>query len=157
MNSALKLFQSTVIASASIIVMNVIGSYVSAIGAGMACPDWPLCPFPENYLVLMEFLHRVWGLVVIGAIALTVLRARSLENLRELRLAKLLVNMSLLVVLIQVGLGAVVVFSGLRPEFVATHQLLAQLTLSLQVFASGLSWVAAGRLVEVGEARRSTQ
>ncbi len=136
-------------AAAAVIIMNVIGSYVSSIGAGMACPDWPLCPFPPySYHVLMEFLHRVWGLVVVAAIILSVLRARRVKAVGELRVAKTLVYTSLVVVMVQVGLGAIVVFTALLPELVALHQLLAQTILSLQVAAAGISWAATTRHVE---------
>ncbi|MEM0381955.1 MAG: COX15/CtaA family protein [Nitrososphaerota archaeon] len=148
MDAALKLYQSTIVAASAIIIMNVIGSYVSAIGAGLACPDWPLCPFPESFPVLMEFLHRVWGLVVVATIAISVLRARGIGDVGGFRAAKLLVYTSLLIVLIQVALGAIVIFTTLRPEFVALHQLLAQVTLSLQVAAAGITWSTASRRIE---------
>ncbi|MEM0445503.1 MAG: COX15/CtaA family protein [Nitrososphaerota archaeon] len=138
-------FQSTILASTAIVIMNVIGSYVSAIGAGMACPDWPLCPFPDSFPVLMEFLHRVWGVFVVLTILLTVIRARRLEPLRGLKVVKALAQLSLLVVMIQVAMGAIVVFTALRPEFVALHQLLAQITLAFQAVAAGLSWAEIAR------------
>lgn len=154
MERARAFFQSTIVAAASIMIMSVLGSYVSAIGAGMACPDWPLCPLPESFPVLMEFLHRVWGLVVIFTVLLTVLRSRRLEPVRELRGARLLVQLCLLVVMIQVAIGAIVVFTTLRPEFVALHQLLAQLTLAFQTAAAGLSWSTVAKKVPVEASSR---
>jgi cytochrome c oxidase assembly protein subunit 15 len=148
MDAARQLFQSNIMAASAVIIMNVIGSYVSSIGAGMACPDWPLCPPPDSFHVLMEFLHRVWGLVVIATITLSVLRARRVNAVRELRVAKILVYTSLVVVMVQVGLGAIVIFTALLPELVALHQLLAQTILSLQVAAAGISWAATTKRVE---------
>ncbi|GBC70319.1 Heme A synthase [Candidatus Calditenuaceae archaeon HR02] len=148
MDAARRLFQSNIMAAAAVIIMNVIGSYVSAIGAGMVCPDWPLCPFPADYHVLIEFLHRVWALVVVATITLSVLRARRVNAVKELRVAKILVYTSLAVVMVQVGLGAIVIFTALLPELVALHQLLAQIILSLQMAAAGISWAATTKHIE---------
>ena len=52
----------------SLVLLLVWGNMVSGLGAGLACPDWPLCFgtfFPEiNFPILMEHGHRLLGLFV---------------------------------------------------------------------------------------------
>ena len=52
----------------SLILLLIWGNMVSGLGAGLACPDWPLCFgsfFPEiNFPIFMEHGHRVLGLFV---------------------------------------------------------------------------------------------
>ena len=52
----------------SLVVLLIWGNMVSGLGAGLACPDWPLCFgsfFPEiNFPIFMEHGHRVLGLFV---------------------------------------------------------------------------------------------
>ena len=52
----------------SLILLLIWGNMVSGLGAGLACPDWPLCFgqfFPQiNFPIFMEHGHRVLGLVV---------------------------------------------------------------------------------------------
>ncbi|MDG2446173.1 MAG: COX15/CtaA family protein [Thermodesulfobacteriota bacteirum] len=52
----------------SLVLLLVWGNMVSGLGAGLACPDWPLCFssfFPElSFPIFMEHGHRVLGLVV---------------------------------------------------------------------------------------------
>ena len=52
----------------SLILLLIWGNMVSGLGAGLACPDWPLCFgqfFPQiNFPIFMEHGHRVMGLVV---------------------------------------------------------------------------------------------
>jgi len=136
------LFQASIAAAASIMVMNVVGSYVSALEAGMACPDWPLCPIPETLPVLVEFIHRAWAIVVLTTILLSAWRARLASGGTEIRVARSFAYLSLLVVAIQVAMGAILIFTSLRAELVVVHQLLAQLALALQVSAASLSWAA---------------
>jgi heme A synthase len=93
----------------SIVAMNSIGSYVSARGAGLACPDWPLCPFPGNELVLLEFTHRAFAIVVLLAV---------------------IAVLGLALLLVQIGMGGAVVLTALRAELVAVHMALASLVLA---------------------------
>lgn len=100
------------------------GSYVSRVGAGLACPDWPLCHGriipPLERLILLEWTHRLLvslvGLLVLG-LALAAWRYR----LRERRLALLAFG----VLLAQAGLGGAAVLLRLPPFIVAAHQGLA--------------------------------
>jgi cytochrome c oxidase assembly protein subunit 15 len=137
-----RVFRASLLSISTIITMNTLGSYVSAMEAGMACPDWPLCPFPETLPVILEFAHRVWGLAVIGSVAYVAFVARGLRGLALYRPARLIAYFSLLLLSIQIGLGAMVIFTYLMPELVALHQLIAQTLLSLQAVIAGLSWTA---------------
>src|SRR3990172_2660892 len=63
----------------AIFFLMVFGGYVKAIGAGLACPDWPLCygqllpasQFGEELaLVAVEYIHRVAAFSVLMLIFL---------------------------------------------------------------------------------------
>jgi heme A synthase len=97
---------------ASIVAMNSIGSYVSARGAGLACPDWPLCPFPGDELVLL------------AVIAVTVPSIRAGGVKRKLAVS------GLALLLVQIGMGGAVVLTALRAELVAVHMALASSVLA---------------------------
>ncbi|TNE90105.1 MAG: heme A synthase [Deltaproteobacteria bacterium] len=90
-------------------VLLVFGSAVRVHGAGLACPDWPLC-FGEvvpafDFQVYMEFGHRVLaGLVSLGFLGMT---------FRILRDERLRARMWPLSLLAAVALGSQVVLGGL--------------------------------------------
>jgi len=52
----------------SLVLLLIWGNMVSGLGAGLACPDWPLCFgkfFPQlNFAIFMEQTHRILGLLV---------------------------------------------------------------------------------------------
>ena len=110
---------------ASIVVMNSIGSYVSARGAGLACPDWPLCPFPGDELVLLEFTHRAFAIVVLLAIV-----AVTIPSLRAGGVKRRLAVLGLALLMVQIGMGGAVVLTALRAELVAAHMALASSVLA---------------------------
>ncbi|MEM0455042.1 MAG: COX15/CtaA family protein [Nitrososphaerota archaeon] len=120
----------------SIVVMNSIGSYVSARGAGLACPDWPLCPFPGDELVLLEFAHRAFAIVVLlSVVAVTV------PSIRSGGVARRLAVLGLSLLLVQIGLGGAVVLSALRAELVALHMAVASSVLAAySMLAAVLLW-----------------
>lgn len=126
----------------SIFIMNIIGSYVSARGAGMACPDWPLCPPLTNPLIVLEFLHRAWGGIASFVALLTLIAAaRHRTSNSTLSLAKRLIYIASGILIAQIILGAVVVFSWLTPELVATHQGLAMTIFALYVASASISLI----------------
>src|SRR2546427_5245748 len=49
-------------------ILIILGGLVRATGAGLACPDWPLCPGrlipPLDTLVLIEWRHRFVASIV---------------------------------------------------------------------------------------------
>jgi cytochrome c oxidase assembly protein subunit 15 len=101
----------------------VLGALVRAHGAGLACPDWPLC-FGEvvprlDFHVAFEFAHRVLaggialGFAVLGLAALRVRSARAAVG------AWLGAGAALLAV--QIVLGGLTVLLGLAPWTVIAH------------------------------------
>lgn len=109
----------------------VLGSYVSATGLGLSCPDWPLCrgnilPTEE---IIIEWTHRFFGLLVaIFTVTTSVLALRM--NDKKL---KMITSLAVMFVFIQITLGAIVIGTRLQPEIVAIH-----LAVALAVFTTVL-------------------
>jgi heme a synthase len=132
---------------AGVFVLIVLGALVRAHGAGLACPDWPLC-FGEvvprlDAKVAFEYGHRVVaGSVAIAFAALAVLALRDRESRRSV--GPLLAVAALLLGL-QILLGALTVWKLLASWSVTSHLLVGN------AFAAVLLLVAL-RLLH-GEAR----
>ena len=132
-------------------VVIVIGAYVRASGAGLACPDWPTChgkilPDLGDPLILIEYTHRLAAAFLGVFVALIVIL--TLWKFREDR--PLLWGVLLLVVLFgtQVSLGAVTVLTGLSPIIVAMHLAVATALFGLTVLISFLTYLR-GKAVAV--------
>jgi cytochrome c oxidase assembly protein subunit 15 len=109
----------------SIVAMNSVGSYVSAWGAGLACPDWPHCPFSGDELVLLEFTHRAFAIVVLLAVI-----AVTVPSIRAGGVKRRLVDLGPALLPVQIGMGGAVVLTALRAELVAVHMALASSVLT---------------------------
>ena len=103
----------------------VLGAVVRAKGAGLACPDWPLCfgqaipPFDTR--IALEWAHRVLaGLVSLGLVGTSVFVLRTPE-LRRVSARSFVLALLLLVT--QVLLGGLTVLLGLAPWTVTAHLL----------------------------------
>lgn len=100
-----------------------IGGLVRNSGAGLACPDWPLCygkvvP-PMNYQVFLEWFHRLMaGTVSVGLLILSAYIFLSSEV--RPRLGKYCF-MAILFLVAQIVLGGLTVLGLLSPKWVASH------------------------------------
>jgi len=120
----------------------VVGALVRAHGAGLACPDWPLCfgqMVPElDLLVGFEWGHRVMAAslsIALVGLAAFVLRARELRARFLAPLASVFGILGL-----QIVLGGLTVLLGLAPWTVTAHLLTGN------AFVISLVWLSRGLL-----------
>ena len=115
------------LASAAVVatyVLIILGGLVRATGAGLACPDWPLCHGrlmpPLDPLVLIEWSHRFVASIV-GI--LTVAVAVAAWRLRKAGQPGLvgLSGLALVLVIVQIGLGGLTVRHELTAWLVVAH------------------------------------
>ncbi len=120
----------------------VLGGYVSSIGAGLACPDWPTCrgqliPPLDDPNVAAEYFHRL-AAATAGVLALgTLLLVWGLYRARAKLLTVTTLAFGLLV--IQVLLGMVTISSLLQPLVVTAHLGVATAFIALMTVAALLS------------------
>ncbi len=131
---------ATVLAGYSTIVL---GGYVSSIGAGLACPDWPTChgqivPDLSNRFVAAEYTHRLAavlaGVFALGAFILVWWFHRSQ---RKVLLAT---NLAFGLLVVQIMLGWITVSSLLEPVIVTAHLAVATAFVLLMTVAAILSF-----------------
>src|SRR5262245_60771560 len=120
----------------------VIGALVRAHGAGLSCPDWPLCHgqlVPDfDARIALEWGHRLFaGTLSIGVAALgfALLRGRELRA----RFGRSLALIAGLLA-VQVVLGGLTVLLGLAPWTVTAHLVIGN------AFALSLAWLARNAL-----------
>lgn len=121
-------------ASASAVyALMVIGGYVSASGAGLACPDWPLCNgqiIPSfSYPVLVEYTHRLFTVLVTILVFSTLLLAwRKRKHTPGVAKSA---TVAAVILVGQIIWGMVTVRTALNPVVVTAH-----LAFALAVFAA---------------------
>ena len=119
----------------------VYGGWVRASGSGLGCPDWVLCKgavLPElERATAIELGHRIFAGVTILAAAVASVVAYRQRHANPLA-ARLLMG-ALGVMLLQAGVGGVVVLTELSSAAVVVHLLLAMTTLALLTVGSVLS------------------
>ena len=124
---------ATVVATYLLIVL---GAVVRVTGSGMGCADdWPLCQgrlFPPlEFGPLLEYTHRLVGAIVSALIVAVVGGIWLLFRHRQRLVA--LASAVVVLMAIQVGLGAVTVMTELDPLVVLIHLGLAMLVLGALV------------------------
>src|SRR5207245_5027010 len=112
----------------------VLGGTVRGMGAGLACPDWPLCngslvPNVGDAGVLVEYVHRLVA-VLTGLFVLFTLLAAILWFRSEMRLVTLSI-VSFAVLATQIVVGAVTISSAHDSAIISIQH-----TLELEALAS---------------------
>jgi len=116
-------------------------------GAGMSCPDWPLCngsivPNLANALILIEYVHRLVAALT-GFFMLSTLVAAVLWFRPEMRIVTLSV-MSFAILVTQVAVGALTITSDNNWVVVTIHLALGTATLASALIVALVSlWPAA--------------
>jgi heme a synthase len=120
----------------------VLGGTVRGMGAGLACPDWPLChgslvPDLSDSRIAIEYAHRLAAAATSACLlltfALTVLWFRAATRLVVLSFT------SLGILATQVVVGALTITSGLDWIVVTIHLALATATFASAVVVALLS------------------
>lgn len=136
----------------AVILLMVVGNVVSVMGAGLGCPDWPLCHGrlipPLRWDAWLEFSHRVLGLVT--TLLIVVSARRIWKSPSPLARTLLLGVVGLLI--LQIPLGAVVVWMELPTLITSIHLIFAYLILGLFFFSVWLVERGASRLSLVDRA-----
>jgi len=116
----------------------VIGALVRAHGAGLSCPDWPLCHgrlVPDfDARIALEWGHRLFAGTLgfgVAGVALALLRRRALRARFARSLAAIFALLGT-----QIVLGGLTVLLGLAPWTVTAHLVTGNL------FALALAWLA---------------
>jgi heme A synthase len=113
-------FKLARLARAGLIVLLVqlaLGGYVRHTGAGLACPDWPLCSgdvLPGHWLAAVHWVHRWLGVTLLAFFAQLTLAAWRTPLAGAAAAAGALA-------VVQVGLGIAAVLLQLEPPIRAAH------------------------------------
>jgi heme A synthase len=131
-------------AAGLVVVQSLVGGAVRHLGAGLACPDVPLClgqvvPPLTNSLTALHFTHRaiglLTGLVVLAAMA-SVMRSGAPARVRVWATA------SATLVVAQIGIGLLSVTMRLAVLPVSAHTLVAAALLGALVLLTTWGWMS---------------
>jgi heme A synthase len=106
---------------AALLLQLALGGYVRHAGAGLACPDFPLCSgslLPHHWESAVHWIHRWLGVVLLGLFVHVALAARRTALARPAALAAGLA-------VLQVTLGIATVLEGLAVPLRAAHAVVA--------------------------------
>lgn len=125
-----------------VFVQSALGAWVRHRGAGLACPDVPLClgswvPPLEQELVALHFAHRVLGVAL--AVAVPALASTVVRNVRTAQM-RWLAGSAVALVLLQVALGFLSVSSFLAVLPVSAHTLVAAALLAVLTSLAARTW-----------------
>ncbi len=113
---------------AVLLVQMALGGYVRHSGAGLACPDFPLCSgdvFPSGWLPSVHWAHRWLGVLLLGLFVHLALAGRTVA-------ARLVAALAVL----QVSLGIATVLLQLTPVIRAAHAAVGYSLWALLVWVS---------------------
>src|SRR2546423_14043799 len=116
------------------------GNLVSSTGSGLACPDWPLCHGtltpPLSFAVVLEWGHRLLAFTATCLIVATMIGVFRTKGDSALKRS----GRSLLVLLVlQILLGATTVLLGLSPLVSTIHLVVATLVFSGLITVAAVS------------------
>jgi heme a synthase len=131
---------------AALLLQLALGGYVRHAGAGLACPDFPLCSgslLPHHWESALHWIHRWFGVVLLGLFVHLALAARRTALARPAVLAAGLA-------VLQVALGIAAVLGGLAVPLRAAHALVAYVLWGVVVWLSvhAECWSAVARSAE---------
>ena len=145
-------FQSAVVSTILSYLLIFVGGLVRVSGSGMGCPDWPRCfgrwipptsvdqipsyidPTAFNIvLAWIEYSNRSLGVLV--GLSIIVLNIIAIYYFRKETKLLLSAIFSLILVVANGGLGAIVVSSILNPFLVSLHMILALMLVSVLSYA----------------------
>jgi heme A synthase len=131
---------------AALLLQLALGGYVRHAGAGLACPDFPLCSgslLPHHWESGVHWTHRWLGVVLLGLFLHLALAARRTALARPAAMAAGLA-------VLQVVLGMMAVFGGLAVPLRAAHAVGAYALWGVLVWLSvrAEGWIAVARDAE---------
>jgi len=117
---------------AALLLQLALGGYVRHAGAGLACPDFPLCSgslLPHHWESSVHWIHRWLGVALLGIFIHAALAARRTSLARPAAAAAGLA-------VLQVALGVTAVLGGLAVPIRAAHAVVAYVLWSVLVWLS---------------------
>jgi cytochrome c oxidase assembly protein subunit 15 len=124
-----------------IYVQLVLGAVMRHMNAGLVVPDFPLAfgrlwPPIMSPEIAVHLAHRLWAIAVVAAAATLWIRARRSGHPELTGPAGLLMAL----VLVQIALGASVIWSARQPHVTSTHVVTGALILGTSTLLTAMAW-----------------